>query len=175
MALYLPSLGHDFVIDDAYYIVDNDAVTRGAPLSAYLFDRNTTASRADFAWQSYRPVRTIAFRAIVAAFGARPLPFGIANLARYAVAIVLVAGLALRVAADGAAALVAVALWAFMPVHVEPVAYASALVYQLSLNLQILQLTNTASFIADSQAAFSSGERVARFWYSAFRQSDMLI
>jgi len=137
-ALYLPTIGHDFVIDDAYYIADNDAVTRGAPLADYFFDRSTTASRADFTWQSYRPVRTVAFRALAAAFGARPLPFAAANLALYALAIALFAALALRVAGDRAAALAATALFALLPVHVEPVAYASALGDQLSLVFQLL-------------------------------------
>ena len=152
-ALYVPSLGHDFVVDDAYYIGDNDAVTRGAPLAAYFFDRSTTASRADFTWQSYRPVRTIAFRALVAAFGVRPLPFGVANLVLYAVAIALVAGLAWRVAGDGAAALAAAALWALLPVHVEPVAYASALGDQLSLVFQLLAFIAAARAIARPRLA----------------------
>ncbi|HEX6837100.1 MAG TPA: hypothetical protein VF334_11035, partial [Polyangia bacterium] len=119
-------------------------MTRGAPLADYFFDRRTTASRADFTWQSYRPVRTVAFRALTAAFGARPLPFGVANLALYAVAIALFAGLALRVAGDRTAALAATALWALLPVHVEPVAYASALGDQLSLVFQLVALAAAA-------------------------------
>src|SRR6266498_4854599 len=96
MALYAPTIGHDWVMDDATYIGENPAVTRGAPLAAYFLERDTTASRADFRWQSYRPVRTVAFRALVAAFGVRPGPFGVANLALYGVAIALVALLARR-------------------------------------------------------------------------------
>ena len=143
----MPSLGHDFVIDDAYYIGDNDAVTRGAPLADYFFDRRTTASRADFTWQSYRPVRTVAFRALVAAFGVRPLPFGVANLVLYADRHRARRRLALRVVGDRAAALAATALWALLPVHVEPVAYASALGDQLSLVLQLLALAAAARAI----------------------------
>ena len=152
----MPTLGHDFVIDDAYYITDNDAVTRGVPLADYFFDRRTTASRADFTWQSYRPVRTVAFRAIAAAFGARPLPFGVVNLALYGVAIALVAGLGLRVIGDRAAALAATALWAFLPVHVEPVAYASALGDQLSLVFQLLALAAAARAIARPSFAITA-------------------
>lgn len=128
-------------------------MTRGAPLADYFFDRRTTASRADFTWQSYRPVRTVAFRALVAAFGVRPLPFGVANLALYAVAIVLVSALALRVVADRAAALAATALWAFLPVHVEPVVYASALGDQLSLVFQLVALAAAARAIASGRLA----------------------
>ena len=93
-------------------------------------------------------MRTVAFRALVAAFGVRPLPFGIANLVLYAVAIALVAGLIVRVSGDRAAALAATALWALLPVHVEPVAYASALGDQLSLVLQLLALAAAARAIA---------------------------
>src|SRR4051812_16889986 len=107
LALYAPTVGHDWVMDDATYIGENQAVIGGAPLLAYFTDRDTTASRADFRWQSYRPVRTIAFRALVATFGVRPGPIGVANLALYGVAIALVALLARRLCGDEAAALAA--------------------------------------------------------------------
>ncbi|HEX8954281.1 MAG TPA: hypothetical protein VF945_20645, partial [Polyangia bacterium] len=113
----------------------------------------TTASRADFTWQSYRPVRTVAFRALAAAFGVRPLPFGVANLALYAVAVALFSALALRVVADRAAALAATALWALLPVHVEPVAYASALGDQLSLVFQLLAFAAAARAIGRARLA----------------------
>lgn len=151
--LYAPSLGHDFVIDDGAYIVDNPAVIHGVPLGAYFVDRGTTSARADFNWQSYRPVRTVAFRALVAAFGARPLPFGVANLALYGLAIVLVAILARRLCGDDSAALVATALWALLPVHVEPVVYASALGDHLSLVLQLLAFFAAARAIAERRGA----------------------
>jgi hypothetical protein len=127
-------------------------VTRGVPLADYFFDRRTTASRADFTWQSYRPVRTVAFRAIAAAFGVTPLPFGVLNLALYAIAIALVAALALRLTADRAAALAATAWWAVMPVHVEPVLYASALGDHLSLVFQLVALAAAARAIAERRA-----------------------
>ena len=101
-------------------------------------------------------MRTVAFAAIVAAFGARPLPFGVVNLALYAVAIALVAGLALRVAGDRAAALAATALWALLPVHVEPVAYASALGDHLSLVLQLLALVAAARAVAQRRLALAA-------------------
>lgn len=113
-------------------------MTRGVPLADYFFDRNTTASRRDFAWQSYRPVRTLGFRLIARAFGPRPLPYGVANLVLYDLAVVLVAALALFLVVDRAAALAAAALWALLSVHVEPVVYASALGDHLSLVLQLL-------------------------------------
>jgi tetratricopeptide (TPR) repeat protein len=138
LAAYAPTIGHEFLMDDPTYIVENPAVTQGVPFTAYLFDRNMTASRSDFRWQSYRPVRTLAFRALVATFGLRTAPFGVANLVLYALSIVLVALLLVRLAGDRTAALAATALWALMPVHVEPVVYASALGDHLSLVFQLL-------------------------------------
>ena len=141
----MPSLGHDFVIDDSYYIIDNRAVTDGAPLAAYFFDRSTTASRADFTWQSYRPVRTIAMRASSPRVGARPLPFGVVNVALYASrSRSLPRSPSASSGGDRPAALAATALWAFLPVHVEPVAYASAIGDQLSLVLQLLAFAAAA-------------------------------
>lgn len=139
MALYAPTIGHEFLMDDPTYIVENPAVTEGAPLTAYLFDRNATASRSDFRWQSYRPVRTLAFRALVVIGGGlHTAPFNIANLVLYALSVALVALLMLRLSGDRAAVLAATALWALMPVHVEPVVYASALGDHLSLVFQLL-------------------------------------
>ncbi|HEX4461843.1 MAG TPA: hypothetical protein VIA18_27875, partial [Polyangia bacterium] len=146
MALYAPTVGHEFLMDDPTYIVENSAVTAGAPFSAYLFDRDTTANRTDFRWQSYRPVRTLAFRALVATFGLTTAPFNLANLVLYALSIALVALLALKLSGDRAATLAATALWALMPVHIEPVVYASALGDHLSLVFQLL------SFLAAARA-----------------------
>lgn len=155
LAAYAPTIGHEFVMDDPTYIVENPAVTEGAPFADYLFDRNLTANRADFRWQSYRPVRTLAFRALVATFGLRPAPFGVANLALYALSIGLVALLTLRLAGDRTAALAATALWALMPVHIEPVVYASALGDHLSLVFQLL------SFFAAIEAVRSKRNWIA--------------
>ncbi len=93
-------------------------------------------------------------RAVVAAFGARPLPFGVVNLALYAATVALFAALALRlVAGDRAAALAATALWALLPVHVEPVAYASAIGDQLSLVFQLLAFAAAARAVAHARHA----------------------
>jgi Flp pilus assembly protein TadD len=134
---YLPTLGHDFIMDDGVQITKNPAVTQGAPVAAYFVDKATIASRVDYrTW--YRPIRTVGFRAIAAAYGLSPRAFGGVNLALYAVAVVLFAVLALRLAGgDRLAALVATAWWAALPVHVEPVSYYSALGDMLSLVLEL--------------------------------------
>ena len=136
LALFAPRLGHPFVTDDAIYIVENRAVVQGAPLAAYFSDRATVASNPDFQWQSWRPLRTLAFRAVARVAGVRPLPFGLANLALYTAGALLLLGLGRRLGL-GAGALWGAALWVAAPVHTEPVLYASALGDHLSLVLEL--------------------------------------
>ena len=135
-ALYGPRLGHPFVTDDAIYIVENPAVVEGVPLAAYFTDRATVASNPDFQWQSWRPLRTLAFRAVVKLAGLRPLAFGIANLVLYVGGALLGLALARRLGL-GEGALWGAALWIAAPVHVEPVMYASALGDHVSLVLEL--------------------------------------
>ncbi|HXU79984.1 MAG TPA: hypothetical protein VN914_01215, partial [Polyangia bacterium] len=135
-ALHGPRLAHPFVTDDAIYIVENPAVNQGAPLPAYFTDRATVASNPDFQWQSYRPLRTLAFRAVVKLGGLRPMAFGLANLVLYLGGALLGLALARRLGL-GDGALWGAALWIAAPVHVEPVLYASALGDHLSLVLEL--------------------------------------
>jgi Tfp pilus assembly protein PilF len=139
-ALYGPRLAHPFVTDDAIYIVENPAVHRGVPLPAYFLDRSTVASDPDYQWQSYRPLRTLAFRAVAVVAGVRPLPYAVVNLALYLAAALLVLVLGRRLALAPGPALAATALWVAAPVHVEPVLYASALGDHLSLVLELAGL-----------------------------------
>lgn len=82
-----PARHHDFVLDDAVYITENTAVTKGVPLQRYFADRATVASDVELQWQSYRPLRTIAFRAVAVAFGAHALAFRTASLACWIVCL----------------------------------------------------------------------------------------
>src|SRR5580658_2640410 len=135
LGLYLPTLRSDFVLDDFVFISHNPAVTREAPLRAYLTDPSTTASDPKLRTQVYRPLRAAAFRAIAATLGVRPTAYRAANLVLYGLAAVLVLGLFRRVTGAPRAALLGAALWVAAPVHVESVVYASALGDQLSLVL----------------------------------------
>jgi len=137
IVVHAPSLRYPFLLDDGVQIFKNPAVTAGAPLGAYFFDRETTSSKPDYNRVSWRPLRTLAFRALVLAGGVRRLPIALANLALYAMAALLVLALLRRIVPDEAAAAWATALWVVLPVHVEPVAYASALGDQLSLVLEL--------------------------------------
>ncbi|MGZ3427227.1 MAG: hypothetical protein ACXVCV_11295 [Polyangia bacterium] len=137
VAVHAPTLGHRFLLDDGVQIFRNRAVTAGAPLAAFLLDRGTTSSRPDYNTRIYRPLRNYAFRLIVRVGGVRPIAFGLANLACYAIATLLVLALLRQLVTDERAAAWATALWVVLPVHVEPVAYYSGLGDLLSLALEL--------------------------------------
>jgi tetratricopeptide (TPR) repeat protein len=135
---HVTTVDHPWVIDDGVQISENPAVTKGAPLGAYFFDKSTTSTRLDYNTRIYRPLRNAAFRAVVVlSRGARPLAFGLCNLVLYAATAVLVLLLALELTGSLLASTWAAVLWALMPVHVEPVAYASGFGDQLSAVLQV--------------------------------------
>jgi tetratricopeptide (TPR) repeat protein/uncharacterized membrane protein len=148
VAVHAPTLGHRFLLDDGVQIFKNPAVTAGAPFGAYFLDRDTTSSRADYNTRIYRPLRNLAFRGVVLVGGVRPLAFGLANLALYVIAALLVLMLLSRVVGDARAAAWATALWVVLPVHVEPVAYASALGDLLSLALELGALLVALPYLA---------------------------
>ncbi len=141
-------------MDDGVQITKNPAVTHGAPLAAYFVDKATIASRVDYrTW--YRPIRTVAFRAIAAGFGLSPRAYGAANLVLYALCVLLVAAAALALTdGDRAAALLAAAWWGALPVHVEPVSYYSALGDVLSLTLELGALLCAGRAVARSRYAW---------------------
>jgi tetratricopeptide (TPR) repeat protein len=153
VAVHAPTLGHRFLLDDGVQIFRNHAVTAGAPLAAWFLDRDTTSSRPDYNTRIYRPLRNLAFRVIARVAGVRPLAFGLANLAGYAIAALLVLALLRRLVADEAAAAWATALWIVLPVHVEPVAYASALGDLLSLALELGAVVVALPLLRDGAGA----------------------
>ena len=152
VAVHAPSLGGSFLLDDGVQIYKNRAVTAGAPLSAWFLDRGTTSSRADYNTRIYRPLRNLAFRAVVLVAGVRPLAFGVVNLALYALSALFVLALLLRLTGDERAAAWATALWVVLPVHVEPVVYCSALGDQLSLALELGAVVVAVDFVRDGGA-----------------------
>jgi hypothetical protein len=140
VAIHAPTFAHEFVLDDGVMIVRNPAVTRGAPLSAYFLDRETTSSRPDYNTRIWRPLRAIAMRLVVAVAGVRPIGFAVVNLLLYVLSALMVLRLASAVGGDRAAAAWATALWVALPVHVEPVTYAQSIGDMLSLALELAAL-----------------------------------
>jgi tetratricopeptide (TPR) repeat protein len=119
-------------------IAQNPAVRDGASLRAFFFDKSTTSTRWDYNTRIYRPLRNLAFRGVAKATGRpRPLAFGVVNLVLYAASSLLVLWLALMLTGSLFAATASALLWTLLPVHVEPVAYASGLGDQLSAILQL--------------------------------------
>jgi tetratricopeptide (TPR) repeat protein len=136
-ALFADTTSGPFVWDDAYQIADNQAVTSGVPLSAYFLDRSTTTTRADYNTRVYRPLRNVAFRAIAVTLGVSGPIYRFCNLVLFAVSVVLVMLVGVRLWGSPLIAGLAALVWAVLPVHVEPVCYPSALGDLLSLALML--------------------------------------
>ena len=137
VAVHAPMLGHGFGFDDGVQIYKNPAVTDGVPLWRYFLDRETGSQRAEYNARIYRPLRNYSFRLLALAGGMRPIAYGLANLALYAIAALLVLALLSRLVGDERAAWWATAVWVVLPVHVEPVQYYSALGDLQSLALEL--------------------------------------
>lgn len=138
-AIYFSGRNFDFIVDDYTYVVNNPAVTDGVPWRRYFLDPTTAVSpgRLDFAVQSYRPVRTLAFYAVAQVADVEPLPFHLANLLLYSISIALLYWCLLRLSGDALAATLATLWWAVLSVHVEPVIYISALGDHLALICEV--------------------------------------
>jgi Tfp pilus assembly protein PilF len=135
IALHLRTLHDPFVGDDATYISENPAVTDGVSLRRLFLDPTVTSSNAKpiYREQVWRPLRLLAFRVLVALFGARPEPIRMANILLYGLSAALLVLAAFRLTDHLAASVAAASLWAAWSVHVEPVVYASALGDGISL------------------------------------------
>src|SRR5262249_9710330 len=100
--VYLPALGHGFVKDDFHWIVSARAHSIADILR--IFSSNTGF---------YRPLVTLSFTIDSAAWGLAPGGFAFTNLLCLAAGAVLLFALARQMALPPAAALFAVAVWAF--------------------------------------------------------------
>ena len=113
--LYFRSLSNGFAYDDIPVIPDNDWVHHGKVLRDALSLPY---------WPNgalYRPLTSFTYGLDWLLGGGQPLLFHAVNVALYALAVALVAGLVLRLASP-VAALVAATLFAVHPTHVEAVA-----------------------------------------------------
>jgi protein O-mannosyl-transferase len=135
--LYVRTLSWGFVWDDPFFIADAPSVVQGAPLPDYFLKTYTTSSRDDYNARIYRPLRQLTFRATALVAGRSPLGFRVVCLASYALSVVFVFYLLLRLTGRLQVSGWAAALWAVLPVHVEVAAFASATADTLSLNLEL--------------------------------------
>ena len=120
-AAYAATLGHGFALDDGPEVVDN-AHVRSLAGVATVFTTSSWAGAGDASVPMYRPLTTLSYSLNYALGGLDPLGFHLSNVLLHAVVCVLVLLLALHVGTGLPAAVVAAALFAVMPVHVEAVA-----------------------------------------------------
>jgi tetratricopeptide (TPR) repeat protein len=125
---YLPTLSHGFVFDDHYFIEGNPWLEGGKGL-AETFSSNAWVFQPNASQNYYRPFVNLAFYVQHWLFGFQPWGFHLTSVAMHAIGAVLVFLIALRVAFPGRLffALAAALLFAAHPVHVEAVAWASAI------------------------------------------------
>ncbi|MBI2069687.1 MAG: tetratricopeptide repeat protein [Elusimicrobia bacterium] len=117
LAVYLNTLGNDFVYDDIRAIVNNPAICdwRGIP---GLFFQSYWSSSAE---AIYRPLTVISFALNYALFGLTPWSFHLVNVVIHAINSTLVAVLLRRLTGE-MTALMAALLFAVLPIHTEAVA-----------------------------------------------------
>lgn len=124
-ALYLPSLTHGYVWDDRTLIAENrflaDAREIGRNLTSDFFRRSAEPSQIGH----WRPVVTASYMADRRTGGGSALAFHLTNVLLHGAAAALVAALAVSLGLPASAALLAAALFATHPVHVESVAWIS--------------------------------------------------
>lgn len=161
-ALYGRAVGFDFVWDDVAEIA------RARSLDEPLLDglRLTQVERIDptlartegvvLAYDSYRPLLFASYWLEVRAWGRRPGPMHATNLVIGAIGIVLAHAVARRLV-SAAMALVATAIFALHPIHVEAIAYISG---RGDLFAGALALAATLLALRASDAA-TRGRRIA--------------
>jgi Tfp pilus assembly protein PilF len=121
------SLANGFVWDDLYQILGNPWVRNPAQLGdAFTHDVGGFGSAFGFQTNYYRPLMHVALASVYAVAGPTPWAFHLSSVALHVVVTVFVYLLASRTA-PGLPAFVAAALFAVHPVHVEAVAWASAI------------------------------------------------
>ncbi len=125
ITLYGPTLGHDFVYDDARFIRDNARLEQiGNPLDFFTDPVTVDPSGG---WEGiYRPLRTLSFAVDRQIFGVDPFGYHLVNLVLHAVASVLVLLVLRRILPSAGGAFIGAVLFAAHPAAVEAVAWATS-------------------------------------------------
>lgn len=124
--LYAAALRNGFVSDDTTQLLQNPFITsyRNIPR---LFGTNTWAFLHSGTSNYYRPLGMVLYMLEYYSFGFHAFPFHIFNLAVGIAGVVAVYFLVRALAGDSPLALCAALLFAFHPVHVEPIVWIAAL------------------------------------------------
>ena len=126
-AVWGGTLGHGFVWDDQYFVVQNPALRSWSYLPAYFYDVNTMAGcgmARDFAL--FRPVRNISYLIDFTVVGLEPRWWHAHNILLHALNAFLVFLLARRLLPGSWTPLLAAALFLVHPVQSEVVAWVKS-------------------------------------------------
>ncbi len=137
--VYLRSLANGFVYDDRSKIRVNDYIGQWSFLWHSLFHDEWWFQRTGDQPPSsrYRPLSDIWFGLNYHLFGLNPAGWHVATLGVHLIAVWLLLRLALRLTGDRPVALLACLLFAVMPVHVQAVAWISAIGLLLAATLEM--------------------------------------
>lgn len=127
LVVHLAALRGGFVYDDHRFIERNPAIESLDEPGRFFTDLSTTASEDAATTDVYRPLRTLSYAALRAAFGPGPRPIHALSIALHAATAGLLCAFLLRTGARPAPALLAALAFALHPVTVEATAWASAL------------------------------------------------
>jgi tetratricopeptide (TPR) repeat protein len=126
LALAIGTVGHDFVWDDHTQIERSQFVAQARSLPRFFTDdlRQLTFGAGQLPY--YRPLYWVSFVLDRLAWGLRPAGFHLTNALLYALACLLVFRLARTLLGREEPALLAAALFAAHPAHVETIAWIAA-------------------------------------------------
>lgn len=119
-------IANGFVFDDSPLIVENPFILN-PHLWKHLFTGDAWAFQGGHSSFFYRPLQMSAYWLIYRVAGANPAPFHLASLTLYAASGWLVYRMGRDLLKNEMAALIGASLWLVHPLHVEAVAWISAL------------------------------------------------
>lgn len=123
---YSGTLGFQFVYDDVPQIVQNPAIHAWSYLPQYFSEHTWAAIYSGTPGNQYRPLFLLWLRVNYLLFGLQPSGWHLVSVLCHVVVTLLVYRLVLRMLQDREAAFVAALLFALHPVHIEAVAWISA-------------------------------------------------
>jgi hypothetical protein len=141
VAVCLPALGGEFVIDDSYLIVGNQGIRSLGNVPGFFLQPwgggEGASGNVGVNAAYYRPLTSTLYALEYAVFGLRPLGWHVVSILLHASAAIFVVLLAFRLLGEERAALFAGLLFAVHPVHTEAIA---ALCYQTTLLAGVLAM-----------------------------------
>ena len=139
IAVYLPSLRNGWVIDDWEVFVNNKLihswsfVTNSFRYDSWWFRKPASLPQSAF----YRPLVNVWFAAMTWLFGVHPAPWHLSKIVLHVAAVLLCFRVAKLLTRDDTVALLAAAVFGFMPAQVEAVVWTSAIAEPLSTVLEL--------------------------------------